>query len=205
MYRQRGRGAAGIPPGELLSHVRVGAAFGVRAFAFLVDAACLFLLWLAAGSSVVATLGNLLGRIGFMVGVQFVIRRAPPSVCTLPAFVLMALVYFALFEAVASGTPAKWLFGLRVLSLEGAPPTVREAAVRSVFRLVDGFAAFAVMKPPLHQRLGDRFAGTVVTTLDYALAEVPTRWWRLALPALVFFVLTWHVRLAIVVPFLGIR
>jgi uncharacterized RDD family membrane protein YckC len=205
MYRQRGPGAAGIPPGELLSHVRAGAAFGVRAFAFLVDAAGIFLLWLAAGSAVVATLGNLLGRIGFMVDVQFVIRRAPPSVCTIPAFVLMALVYFALFEAVASGTPAKWLFGLRVLSLEGAPPTGREAAMRSLFRLIDAFAAFVVMKPPLHQRLGDRFAGTVVATLDYAQAEVPTRWWQLALPALVFFVLTWLVRLAIVIPFLGIR
>ncbi len=205
MYRQRGPGAAGIPPGELLSHVRAGAAFGVRAFAFLVDAACVFLFWLAAGSAVVATLGNLLGRIGFMVDVQFVIRGAPPLFCTVPAFVLMALVYFALFEAIASGTPAKWLFGLRVLTLEGVPPTGREAAMRSLFRPIDAFVAVALMKPPLHQRLGDRFAGTVVTTLDYAQGDVPTRGWQLALPVVVFFVLTWLVRLVIVIPFLGIR
>jgi hypothetical protein len=61
------------------------------------------------------------------------------------------------------------------------------------------------MKPPLHQRLGDRITGTVVSTLDYALAEVPTRGWQLALPAVVFFVLTFLARLILVVPFLGLR
>jgi len=200
-----GRGASGPLVGETLSHVRVGAAFGVRAFAFLIDAVCILLLWLAAGSAVVATLGNTLGRLGFMIGVQFYISRPPSAFCTTPAIVLVALVYFALFEAMASGTPGKWLFGLRVLSLEGSPPTAREAAVRSLCRFVDVVAAYAVMKPPLHQRLGDRITGTVVSTLDYALAEVPTRGWQLALPAVVFFVLTFLARLILVVPFLGLR
>ena len=197
------------PPGpqayEPLSHVRRGVAFETRAVTFAVDAGLILIIWFVAGEAVVATLGNILGRLGFLVDVQFYISQAPPAVCALPAVLLLGLAYFPLFEAMAAGSPGKWFFMLRVLSLEGGPPTPRQAAVRSLYRFIDAVAAYSVMKPPLYQRLGDGAAGTAVTTLDYALAGVPTRWWQLVLPAVIFFVLASLLRLFVIAPFIRLR
>jgi uncharacterized RDD family membrane protein YckC len=190
---------------EARTHVKRGIAFETRAVAFVVDAAIILLLWFLAGRAVDVVLGNTLGRLGFLAHVQFYISQAPPAVCALPGFVLLALAYFPLFEATAAGTPGKWVFMLRVLSLNGGRPTPREAVVRSLFRVVDAAAAYSVMKPPLYQRLGDRAAGTTVTTLDYAVADIPTQWWHMVVPAVLFFVAASFLRLVVVAPFLRVR
>jgi uncharacterized RDD family membrane protein YckC len=190
---------------EARTFVRRGIAFETRAVAFVVDAALILLLWFLAGRAVDAVLGNTLGRLGFLVHVQFYISQAPPAICALPGLLLLALAYFPLFEATAAGTPGKWIFMLRVLSLNGGVPKPRDAAVRSLFRVVDAAAAYSVMKPPLYQRLGDKAAGTTVATLDYAASGVPTQWWYLAVPAVLFFVTTGFLRFLVVAPFLRVR
>lgn len=204
MNQPPGPGAAGPVAPVPLSHVRQGADIGTRTFAFLVDVVLLIVIWFVVGAAIVTTLGNILGRLGFIIDVQFYIQ-SPPTVCTLLPFLLLALVYFPLFEAMAAGTPGKWLFGLRVLSLEGGPPTPREAIIRSLYRFIDAVAAYAVMKPPLYQRLGDKATGTTVATLEHAQAGVPARWPQIALPAAAYLVLTALIRLSVMMPFLRVR
>ena len=77
--------------------------------------------------------------------------------------------YFIVTEAVWGGTPAKLLFGMRVVrERDGAAIGWSESVIRNVLRVVDvlpvlylvGFL-FAVSSP-MTQRLGDRIAQTVV-------------------------------------------
>ncbi len=202
------------PPGQVVPepeveepalHVRRGATFETRAVPFAADVALVLIAWWLAGQAVVITLGNVLGRLGFMVGVQFYISQPPPVVCALPLLLVAGLAYFPLFETMAAGSPGKWLFMLRVLSLDGKPPKPREAIVRSIYRVVDSVAAYSAMKPPLYQRLGDQAAGTTVAALDYVPADSPIHGWQLILPAVLFFVLASFLRLFMVLPFLRLR
>ncbi|MEM7352771.1 MAG: tetratricopeptide repeat protein [Acidobacteriota bacterium] len=80
------------------------------------------------------------------------------------------LGYYLVFEAVSAVTPGKLLFGLRVVSLDGARLSLRKAAIRTFFRLLEvnplilgGIpAGLAIASSERNQRLGDRVAGTVV-------------------------------------------
>ncbi len=62
----------------------------------------------------------------------------------------------------------KWVFGLRVVGVDGAPEAPRQAVVRGLVALVDiyaslGFVALlSAMFSPASQRTGDLAAGTVV-------------------------------------------
>jgi uncharacterized RDD family membrane protein YckC len=86
------------------------------------------------------------------------------------AYRLVCYFYAAIFEARWGTTPGKLAFGLRVATLDGRRPTARSAAIRNVFRLLDEALVFPL--PGLimtilsrhAQRLGDVFAGTLVST-----------------------------------------
>jgi uncharacterized RDD family membrane protein YckC len=81
--------------------------------------------------------------------------------------VLMAL-YFILFEGWTGATLGKWTLGLRVVSLDGAKPSLSRSTVRNLLRVVDGLPAFdilgivLVLRSPERARFGDRAAGTRV-------------------------------------------
>ncbi len=74
----------------------------------------------------------------------------------------------AAWEAARGWTPGKWLLGLRVVRIDGAPVAPADAMLRNVLRLVDvlpvagSVGAFSMAIDPLRRRLGDRVAGTVV-------------------------------------------
>lgn len=78
------------------------------------------------------------------------------------------LVYFIALEALFGATLGKYLLGLRVTTLAGRRPTVRQVLVRNLARLVDGLpvlylvGACAVWLSPTRQRVGDRIARTLV-------------------------------------------
>jgi uncharacterized RDD family membrane protein YckC len=86
-----------------------------------------------------------------------------------PTNVLMLwFAYFVLFEGFFSGTPGKEVFGLRVVTLDGHPIGMRRAIGRNLLRIIDWLPAFylagalAVRLSDLHQRIGDKAAGTIV-------------------------------------------
>jgi uncharacterized RDD family membrane protein YckC len=192
----------------VVSFVHEGAEYGARATAFVIDVAFLIAFWYLADLVVVATLGNLLGRLGFLIDIQFFVRRAPPLLCNLPAFLVLAAIYFPLFEALASGTPGKWIAGIRVFSLEGRPPSLQAAIIRAAYRIVDAPAALAgesSLQPPLRQRSGDRKAGTVVAAWGQGMAEGASRGQQLALASVFFLVLAGLLRFVVLIPFLGLR
>jgi uncharacterized RDD family membrane protein YckC len=104
-------------------------------------------------------------------------------------FVFFALQwgYFVFWEATWDGrTPGKRALGLRTISDTGVRMTVAQAAIRNLFRFLDALPALTA--PPVvtyvlgslshlassaGQRIGDRFAGTVVVREERR--SVPSR------------------------------
>ena len=77
------------------------------------------------------------------------------------------LLYFIVFEGVLGWTPGKILSGLRVIQTDGSRIDLIRAAVRNLYRIIDGLffyliGALIIWRTPLHQRLGDLAAGTLV-------------------------------------------
>lgn len=78
--------------------------------------------------------------------------------------------YFVVWEGASDGrTPGKRVFGLRTISDTGVRMTVAQAAIRNLFRALDSVPGIAYVLGALShaesesgQRIGDRFAGTVV-------------------------------------------
>lgn len=82
---------------------------------------------------------------------------------------LLLFAYPAGFETLWRGrTPGKAAFGLRVVTVEGAPIRFRHAAIRAILGLVDKYALSAVpgvlalLLTRRNQRLGDLVGGTLV-------------------------------------------
>ena len=82
-------------------------------------------------------------------------------------FAVIGLLYFTLFEWRSGQTPGKKLVDIEVRTVDGGYPSLAQAFVRTVFRLVDGLAFYVVgalvmRMTPERQRLGDLVAGTIV-------------------------------------------
>lgn len=139
-----------------------------RAVAFGIDALIVFLLaWVFA--FVAATTGilripdvDVLGQRSPVAGLLWVV-----SIFELP----ILLIYTTLFEGLGARTPGKLLTGLRVARLDGRPPTMGDAFLRNLLRLlwITPFGpafiildAWSIRITELDQRMGDLAAGTVV-------------------------------------------
>ena len=85
-------------------------------------------------------------------------------------YLIVALAYFIVTEAVWPATPGKLALGLRVTSVGGAPMTIGKAVVRNLLRIVDGLPVLylvgiiTIAASKLDQRVGDMVAGTVVVS-----------------------------------------
>lgn len=103
------------------------------------------------------------------------------------------IAYFVIFEWLAGATPSKLLHKMRVVKIDGAPCGPLAALVRALMRLVDGFffgiVAAISMSPPLHQRLGDRLARTVVVAAGDPLIRQPRAWRRILVALVVYLVI----------------
>lgn len=82
---------------------------------------------------------------------------------------LVAALYHIVLEAAWSGrTPGKRLLGLRVVKDSGVPIGFWDALIRNLLRMVDYLPSFylvgvvTIFASPLHKRVGDLAAGTVV-------------------------------------------
>src|SRR5215212_3446811 len=82
--------------------------------------------------------------------------------------VAWALYYYFALESGAGQTVGKRLMKLRVLRSDGSPAGVREIAVRTILRVVDGIGMYIVglivmlATGQRRQRVGDLAAGTVI-------------------------------------------
>jgi uncharacterized RDD family membrane protein YckC len=93
---------------------------------------------------------------------------------------LIAIVYYVVLEGIAGGTIGKFMTGIRVVNTDGTKLGWPGSIVRNVARVVDGFpfalpylvGAVSVWSSPTKQRLGDRWASTVVVTKDSLDAAV---------------------------------
>ena len=106
-----------------------------------------------------------------------------------PWLVLITFLYFFLQEAAFSTTLGKAIFGLRVVDLNGGRISWRAALIRNVLLFVDALlsllvAAISMAISPNRQRVGDRFAHTLVVsaaTAPYAVYPQKTFYRRLQL------------------------
>jgi uncharacterized RDD family membrane protein YckC len=97
---------------------------------------------------------------------------APASLVTIPALILALLVYFLyhpVLEVLMRGrTPGKRTAGARIVTVEGATPTVGSLLMRNLFRLIDSMPGFYMVGlgcclfTEKRVRLGDIVAGTVL-------------------------------------------
>lgn len=93
-------------------------------------------------------------------------------------------LYFVFFEMVMRGSsPGKRAFGLRVLSQDGLPITLRQSVLRNLGRAADVLVAPGAIVPvgglvialdPRSRRLGDLLAGTIVV-VERRVPDPPAR------------------------------
>jgi uncharacterized RDD family membrane protein YckC len=97
----------------------------------------------------------------------FLIGEAPvaQTIC----LVIVYFGYFFAFEATIARTPAKYFAGLIIVRQDGSQASVREAAIRTAFRLIEVNPLFGALPAALciffskhRQRFGDMVAGTLV-------------------------------------------
>jgi uncharacterized RDD family membrane protein YckC len=135
------------------------AGIGARAFAWLADALCIFLVWVTA-LLVYSISGDLIQELE---GLSF----AGQLVAVGSVFVA-GWGWDVAWETLGGGrTPGKRLVGIRVVRADGGPPGLAESLVRNVFRAVELPLAYApgilaVTLGARRQRLGDLVAGTLV-------------------------------------------
>src|SRR5262249_15252496 len=97
-------------------------------------------------------------------------------------------LYFVVWEALRGTTPGKMALGLRVLTTEGRPIGVTEAALRNLLRAADALpigylvGVASMTLSPRFQRLGDLVAGTIVVIPDRSRAAAPLTLWPPARP-----------------------
>jgi len=82
-------------------------------------------------------------------------------------FVILYFGYFIVMEAMWGATLGKMLFRLHVVKTDGSPISWSESVIRNLLRIIDGLfsylvGAILIWNSPLHQRLGDRAAKTVI-------------------------------------------
>lgn len=157
---------------------------GTRSYAFLTD--WLIRLLMALALVLVYALLRLLPA-GY---------KALTGVVGIVALVLAPLIYFLyhpVLEVVMRGrTPGKRKAGARIVTVDGATPTVGPLLMRNLFRLIDSMPGFYIVGlacclfTEKRVRLGDMVAGTVLVLEDpdttRALARLGEAMRRSALP-----------------------
>jgi uncharacterized RDD family membrane protein YckC len=124
-----------------------------------IDSLAVFLLWLTF------TGGWNKSVISWTTGV----RSVPPT--TLAYLVGIAFVYYFVLEWIFASTIGKWLLRLRVVGKDGDPCSLGASLKRNLFRFLDWLpllyivAALCILASHDRQRLGDKVASTMVTTV----------------------------------------
>lgn len=157
---------------------------GTRSLAFLIDWQIRLLA--ALGLILVAVLSRLLpGASKALIGLVWIVTLVPA--------LLIYFLYHPVLEVLMRGrTPGKRKAGARIVTIEGATPTVGSLLMRNLFRLIDCMPGFYVVGlgccflTQKRVRLGDLVAGTVLVLEEAdksrALARLGQSMQRSALP-----------------------
>jgi len=149
------------------------AGVGARAYAWLLDAFCIFLAWVTA-----LLLYSISGDLVHEVQALSVAGQILAALSVLMA----GWGWDVAWEALGGGrTPGKRLAGIRVVRADGGPVGLTEALVRNALRAVElplayAPAILAVALSARRQRLGDVVAGTLVVRqarFDLSRYELP--------------------------------
>ncbi len=132
---------------------------GRRLVAHLLDLCLVFLMFYVIGQQVAENTGGMTPD-GFSLD-------GTPALVVLVLTFLASILYFTLTEGAGGQSFGKKIVGIKVVSEDGSSCSIGQAFSRNVLRLVDGIAFYlvgviSVMRSETKQRLGDRFAGTVV-------------------------------------------
>lgn len=80
---------------------------------------------------------------------------------TVPAWLIVAILYFIVFEGITGTTIGKMLMGLKVVKEDGTPCGITSAFIRNLVRPFD-IVTFFIWATNKQQRLGDFMAKTYV-------------------------------------------
>ncbi len=147
-----------------------------RLFAFVLD--CIFFTILQAIISIGFGVNRYINNFPALFGIstsnnQGLPAHAATTVVDWPWLVLITFLYFFLQEGAFGTTLGKAIFGLRVVDLNGGRLTWRAALIRNMLLFVDAVftslvAAISMATSPNRQRVGDRFAHTLVVSAETA-------------------------------------
>jgi uncharacterized RDD family membrane protein YckC len=96
----------------------------------------------------------------------------PPGVALTGVLTAWALYYYFACESAAGQTLGKRLMNIRVVKLDGGPAGMRDIALRTVLRLIDGLFLYLVglivmlATGERRGRLGDLVGGTMIVSAD---------------------------------------
>jgi len=162
---------------EATSTTVEGKKFGVRAGAYIIDVVALYVSNLATGLVV----GTILGIVLVLTGRRFYLDNQVLQGWNLLRGLVLSTLYFVVFEWLYGATLGKLILGMRVVRPNGEPCGLGAAIIRALLRYVDGlfFAllAYASMKHPLYQRIGDKAAKTIVIGSKDPAVRKPRAWW----------------------------
>lgn len=156
-----------------------GKPFGIRAGAFIIDTLMINAVTFAGGVAGVFLLAFVLTATG-----RPLLPASAQQGFTLKGFLVglaLGLVYFGIFEWLYGASPGKLILKLRVVREDGGRPRLWSVLVRGIFRYIDGLffgipATLAMDKNPLRQRIGDRYAHTLVVGYRDPLIREQRSW-----------------------------
>ncbi len=167
-----------------------GKKFWPRAGAFLVDYLAIGVLYIPTRFWSLAILGVIFSAITPLSGKSYYLVQSSSPWVGYVIGILQTVVYFGVFEWLFGRTIGKIIFRMRVIDNSGDSCNLKQAFIRSVYRLIDGLffgiVAYSYMKPPAYQRLGDRKASTVVVSSNDAAVKKNIVWWNFILALAIY-------------------
>ena len=166
----------GPPPDEIYQGTE-GKSFWNRAFAYILDT----IIYLITNWTVAFVVGAVLGIISGITQIELWTGGTLPCGVSLIEELVLMTAYFTIFETSYGATPGKLILRMRVVSTDGKTPRFFDILVRALFRYFDGLffgiIAYSAMKPPLHQRYGDKSTNTMVIDSRDPIIEKPQEFW----------------------------
>lgn len=160
-----------------LTHPVRGTGFGVRAGAYVIDVVVLWITTIVISF----VMGIILGIVFLAMGRELIFAEQQVRAFDFLIGFITSTLYFIIFEWLCGATPGKLLLGMRVIMEDGKNCTFGAACIRALLRYIDGLLfgipAYASMKEPLLQRIGDKAAKTVVVGAKDSFIKNAREWW----------------------------
>jgi uncharacterized RDD family membrane protein YckC len=183
-----------------------GKRFTPRAGAYFIDLLTLNGIGYLSGY----VLGNVLGFTFYLfaplIGRYYYVTASQPSLLNYLVSFMQTVIFFTLFEWLFGRTLGKVIVRMQVVSSNGEVCSFTQALTRSVYRLIDGLflgvVAYANMKAPAFQRLGDKKAQTLVVSASDPMIKAKPSWWRFILALVIYLCIQASVTILMTLPHL---